>query len=532
MTFQSEIYLAKGIKLDRDYNNVLNYTPQQMLSYVQSKQTAHASDYSFIRETGAISVGFDYSKCLEANYIAFQNKNYSNRWFFAWIDSVTYINDGTTELTYTVDSWSTYFNDLDCTNKRFIIRQHALTDVAGDNTIPENLELGDFVINGAISHDVNLEDYVYVCCSTKNSSGQSLVELTSLGGIAMPGYVYVAFTNTGLVNFINSMANHMDSIYAVYLAPKALFDLTQFVDDNPTILSRYEGKTTPEEWLITQSKPTTIDSYSPVNKKLLTYPFNFLNVSNNNGAMHTYKYELSSDGNMNFKVKGVPTIGASIKLMPMYYKNSDTDTLEDEGLIGGKYPTCAWSNDYYTNWLTQQSINVSTGYKEKGLATLGNLAGALISASTGNVALAGLFAMQGVNVATSIGTSVLDNMKQQTLAEMQPDTIRGNVSAGDINTADNCNTFYFYPMSIRSEFARRIDDYFTRFGYAQNQMLIPNITHRAYWNYIQIDKNEEIGDGDIPEKYFTEINNICRKGVTIWHNHANIGNFNLSNTIV
>ena len=186
MTFQSEIYLAKGIKLDRDYNNVLNYTPQQMLSYVQSKQTAHASDYSFIRETGAISVGFDYSICLEANYIAFQNKSYSNRWFFAWIDSVTYINDGTTELTYTIDSWSTYFSELDCSNKRFIIRQHALTDVAGDNTIPENLELGEFVINGTIAHDVNLEDYVYVCCSTQNSSGDSLVELTSLGGIAMP----------------------------------------------------------------------------------------------------------------------------------------------------------------------------------------------------------------------------------------------------------------------------------------------------------------------------------------------------------
>jgi len=28
-----------------------------------------------------------------------------------------------------------------------------------------------------------------------------------------------------------------------------------------------------------------------------------------------------------------------------------------------------------------------------------------------------------------------------------------------------------------------------------------------------------------------EINNACRKGVTIWHNHANIGNYNLSNNI-
>lgn len=103
---------------------------------------------------------------------------------------------------------------------------------------------------------------------------------------------------------------------------------------------------------------------------------------------------------------------------------------------------------------------------------------------------------------------------------------------GDINTADNCNTYYFYKMSIRSEYAKKIDDYFTRFGYSQNEMLVPNITGRSIFNYIQIDKNEVIGYGDVPEKYFNEINNICRKGVTIWHNHANIGNFNLSNTII
>mgnify|MGYP003308408465 FL=1 len=77
MAIQSEIYLASGIRLDRDYNNVLNYTPQQMLTYVQSKQTAHASNYSFVRD-GSISVAFQYSTCLESNYIAFQNKKIKN----------------------------------------------------------------------------------------------------------------------------------------------------------------------------------------------------------------------------------------------------------------------------------------------------------------------------------------------------------------------------------------------------------------------------------------------------------------------
>lgn len=49
---------------------------------------------------------------------------------------------------------------------------------------------------------------------------------------------------------------------------------------------------------------------------------------------------------------------------------------------------------------------------------------------------------------------------------------------------------------------------------------------------MEIGPKEEIGHGSVPTKYMETINNACRKGVTIWHNHANIGNFALSNTIV
>ena len=77
-----------------------------------------------------------------------------------------------------------------------------------------------------------------------------------------------------------------------------------------------------------------------------------------------------------------------------------------------------------------------------------------------------------------------------------------------------------------------IDDYFTKYGYKILRITTPNITGRTYWNYVQIGEREEIGTGEVPTKYMDEINNTCRKGVTIWHNHANVGNFALNNTIV
>jgi hypothetical protein len=69
-------------------------------------------------------------------------------------------------------------------------------------------------------------------------------------------------------------------------------------------------------------------------------------------------------------------------------------------------------------------------------------------------------------------------------------------------------------------------------GYKTIRVVSPNLTGRTYWNYIEIGPHEEIGYGDVPTKYMEEINKACRTGVTIWHNHANIGNYTLNNTIV
>lgn len=70
------------------------------------------------------------------------------------------------------------------------------------------------------------------------------------------------------------------------------------------------------------------------------------------------------------------------------------------------------------------------------------------------------------------------------------------------------------------------------FGYAVRHLESPNLTGRSNWNYVQIGNSEEIGYGDVPSKFMDIINSACRKGVTIWHSHTNLGNYALSNPIV
>jgi hypothetical protein len=131
------------------------------------------------------------------------------------------------------------------------------------------------------------------------------------------------------------------------------------------------------------------------------------------------------------------------------------------------------------------------------------------------------------------GTSgIINQMASIYQHSLQPNSARGSVNGGDINVCSEKNGFFFYHCSIKKEYAEIIDKIFTKYGYKVNSLKVPNITGRTYWNYVEINKGDVIGFGEIPSVALEQINEIFYKGVTIWHNHANIGNYNLSNTII
>lgn len=178
MSFSSKIILAKNIKMDRDYNNVLSYTESDMLNLVTANKVAMADDYSFIRPTkNRISTHFPYETVLQSNYIAFQNKDYSNKWFFAWIDDVIFKNEGTTEITFTVDEWSTWF---DYWQKKacFVVREHVNDDTIGLHTVPENLAVEE-VKAESIDEYTSFNDCYIAILSTYNLSDAELQDGSS-----------------------------------------------------------------------------------------------------------------------------------------------------------------------------------------------------------------------------------------------------------------------------------------------------------------------------------------------------------------
>ena len=540
----SKILLVKNIHIDRQYTNVLSYSEAQMLELCQANLVAQADNYSFLRPTGSIMAGFTYAQCLQANYIAFQNPDYSNKWFFAWIDDVIYKGDKNTEITFTVDAWSTWFDKWQ-KKTCFINRQHTNNDTIGLHTIPENLDVGE-VVQESITEDLAYgNDFGYWIAVASNwtikdgSDGTEILESnkgTQYSGITVYdntvfGTQLFFFNITSLSSFADlvllllrtNVDGHIEDVQNIFILPDVAIDQSKLTQHTASVggqnFSFYTMgyDLTPKKFNTVINKITAFSDYTPKNNKCFVYPYNYLFVSNNQGSNNIYKYEDFNTENCVFENQFSIAIGGSGRIVPKNYKGMATN--DDEALALGKYPTCAWSSDAFTNWLTQNSVNMAV--------SLGLTAGAIAGTIATGGATAPILAGAVMSVAGNIGSTI----GQFYQASLLPN-INGGQANGDVIWACNRNMFSFRQMRVKTEYLKIIDDYFTRFGYAVKSLAMPNITGRTYWNYVEIGASEEIGYGEVPAKYMDTINNACRRGVTVWHNHANIGDYSLNNTIV
>ena len=103
---------------------------------------------------------------------------------------------------------------------------------------------------------------------------------------------------------------------------------------------------------------------------------------------------------------------------------------------------------------------------------------------------------------------------------------------GDVNFSDSHNAPRFFYMRAKTEYLRIIDDYFSRFGYKTLRVKTPNMSHRENYNYVEIGQGERTVYGEVPPEALNRINEMCQNGITVWHNHANVGNYLISNNIV
>ena len=519
--------------IESDNRNQINFSSKNaQYLYFNSLPHLDVDNFTYQRKDGIIRYPENIDDIITYNYVMYKNKAYSDKWFYAFITKMEYVNDQLTLITIKTDVYQTWQFDM-IWKRSFIEREHVNDDTVGINTVPEMLETGDYVCNSRTSLFNGGSTYICISASDLPDDIGGKRTNTYYNGIFSGTETMVFEDNLGAANFIRAMAADekklAEAIVCVYIAPQSLFSGLSFQNYTANGITFRASRIPVSSSSVTLNTsgsittPSTLDGYTPKNNKLKTSPYSYFYVSNNVGADVPFKYEEFVNNTASFRTIGSMTPGCSIRCVPLNYKkladSGSSMNSYNSGLTVAKYPICSWNTDVYINWLTSNSVNL--GMKVAG-GVIGVVAGAAITA-TGGGATVGIGMIAG-----GLGM-ITDSVKEVYEHSLTPDQAEGNTNSGDVTYSANKLEVVAYKMTVRSEYARIIDNYFTMYGYKVNSLKVPNITGRTNWNYVKtIGANIE---GDIPEEDMNELKTMFNNGVTIWHKTNYYLDYSQSNNI-
>lgn len=536
---ETTLYVCSGVRLDPRYEHSIYFANKaDQEAYFAGKVVHTFPALSYLRKSWPVQVHATMEEAKTWSYLYFHNG--SGKTYYYFINQVEYKNEAMVELTLELDVLQTYlfdFTRLEC----FVERNHVPNDSPVAHTLDEGLEVGELVDN-EVFHWTQLNDKCILVLATINPNyAETEKPVQALAGNyngVFSGLKVWAVNSTDWADWGNQLdalseAGFLDGIIAMWMYPKALVELggeNTWTDD--VLCKTVSGARDAGAFLPFDAPPTTVDGYTPKNKKLLAYPYSFLYVSNNCGGSAVYRWErFNIYPQPQFSTAGTLSPEGTVKMFPTSY-NGLTYTTEDgfgashenyeAGLSLGGFPMCAWDSDTYKMWLAQNQNQLNMANISGGVTIAGGAVATVASALTGNVA----GVMGGVSAMVSGAQQIGNILAQKADMSIQPPQSKGSFSS-NVNITAGKHTFSFYKKSVSAEHAKVIDDYFTMYGYKVNRVQKPLIHVREQFTYVKT-----LGctiQGNLCMEDITKIESIFDHGVTFWADGENIGKYYLDN---
>lgn len=512
----TNIKLLHNVPLDDTYEHTIYFdSASAQYSYFAGLTKYNLTNYTYQRvQKGVARVGLKADLIYDCNYLMFQNSSFGSKWFYAFIKNIEYVNNECSDVTFEIDVIQTWFFDFSF-GQCFVEREHTVTDNIGEHIEPENVDTGEFVFNNYESllspaTDKDMTEMV-VCLAIVDVVGQ-VAQGELYDGVygAAELWVYDSTDVAGIDRKVGEFTEATDKIIGMYMFPKFLIGS---IPRTHKLAFSERALKTPVNHLTAPRVTDTLDGYRPKNRKLYTYPFNFCHVDNANGNELNLRYEFFENNKPVFEITGTITQPVNVMLRPCSYKgvpNYDPlggyTTLNTESLTLGNYPLCSWNVDAYQAWVAQNSIPLA-------ISSLSSLATTAVS---------------GGDMATAAISQVSNIVSQGYKASIAADICKGTFNNGGVNVADRKQQFYWGRCSVSNQYAKIIDEYFTKYGYSCRRVKYPNTHSRPHWNYVKT-----VGciiHGSVPADDSRKICSIFDNGITYWKEGNQIGNYTLDNS--
>lgn len=544
---QGVVYLGT-VPWNPDYKHVF-YDRMGDAAYIISQFCPYSTDgYTYLRETTDIRVPYNADDIYGVNYCIYMN---SNKWFFAFVNTITYVNNGTSLLHLEEDIWQTWGASIDW-HACFVAREHVNSDGIGEHLINEpafpfevttteqsfidySTDSVIIIMTNAVPH-IKDGTSMFIAQQDTNIDGSDPVSGKGKFAGLYQGAKPYAFTNPATAgHFLDNLnkAGAAESVCAVFMFPE---DYLDFNDSSHEVTPFNTPKRSQRRYIAPKKCG---GNYTPRNKKLLTYPYSFTSIMGMNGSELTIQYEKNRNVNDGFQidieqvVPFDPTSTAFISV-PLYDGTEDgTTDINGEYLIGcACSPQVSWVYGAFQNWYAQNKDVLDEKKFQRtlifGAAAIG--LAAVVLATGGALAAIGAL---GISSGAAIGAGsnwLLGNRMQEAEIKSQEKVPNHVMSASTNNNlfAINHEGFIIRSKSIMADYARSLDDFFDQFGYEVDRIKVPNRTGRVSWNFVKT-VSANVG-GDIPADRLAGINACLDAGITFWHT-TDVGNYSLSNVI-
>lgn len=582
----TNIRLMSGIPFSSDYKHTRWFdTITEQTNYFLAKPIVHQmteANFQRIEGKSYVAVNASIDELHSAKYIMFQNAQYNNKWFYAFVEKLEYKNKGLTHVHMRLDVLQTWRFEM-VFRPSYVVREHRpLWNADGSpviNTVDEGLNYGTEYDVVSIEQYKPTFGYKWLVIATKTPmhyEGSVAVTPNVVGTPQPLTYYIVPFKDddtvpnvyisdisqgillskpTEVLKGLYTDEQAVNNVVSIYVSDYVGISCSE--DENGTLT--FSGGTVRGVQIadgasyfnclrvnkvnnfsiLSENIGNKYSGYKSVTEsKLLMHPYTELVFMDFKGNIANFKNEYISSQNIVVRTKG--SLGTSNKTSyGISDYNTDTnsslvfETSDENALINNEPNDIPIITDLLSAYLqgNKNAIQVS-----KDSAVFNGVVGGINSAITG-VGSAMMRNPIGVASATTevvqgAGNTVLQlqaiNAKQKDIANVPPQLSKQG-SNSSYTVGNRFNGLFIIKKQIKPEYRKKLSDFFKMFGYKTNEVKVPNFHTRQNWNYVQTESCHI--KGDFNNEDLNELQSIFDSGITLWH-YDDVGNYALENEVI
>lgn len=286
------------------------------------------------------------------------------------------------------------------------------------------------------------------------------------------------------------------------------------------------------------------DTYSRLpnfkESKLYMFPYSQYVLDDMKGNRFTIKPQYVFDRKMRIVVRGSMGLSNKVSYSVVGYNYDVRDSNDyyvgfnlESGIIDNNPNDVPIITDNLASYIQGNRNSLQNKLKQLKfngeVQTIGALGGALGGIASKNGAQTGGSVLSGVS---GVGNTIYKIQSIEAKGkdiDNTPPNIQSQGSNTSFDFGNGYSGFKLLTKVIRPEYQRKLTDFFNMFGYKYNEVKVPNMNTRKYWNYVQTEDCIILGDFD--QNDLLKIRDIFNNGITLWHTD-DVGNYSLNNVEV